>query len=402
MGSARAVTSAIRQRRASPPGRSRAAVLVALSLGFAGPALAAGCDSPLERLAEGDWSGTWQKETDLRGGDANFRMDYKLHGTVRFHVNKEGDVEGLSGDFNVDAPVSFAAKESWGSAAANVGSKLALAEGQRNSSQLFRAESGGSVAEHGATHSSSGSQDVTANAAAAARLEFHLVAASCDSGSGVLDSPTFQVLRDLAGNLGATVALDTTGTWTVTNSAMAEKAKRVREQTRSALSACPSFLSDSDRCQPDVKQIYDEILEEQDAALRDCLAQAWMEEVSKVVKVWIDEAIVIFRANTKSGASACFMQPYIGKAMKLMAWFELLVADRCDRDQQQKALFDAILDLQASYARRIANGESVREVFGLPCPALDKDPAHATATQQFLDELYKQRGLTPPKPLIVR
>ena len=84
---------------------------------------------------------------------------------------------------------------------------------------------------------------------------------------------------------------------------------------------CPSFLSHSERCLPGAKQVHDEILKEQDAALRD-----W------VTQVRIDEAIARFKPNIKSGAGACFRLPTIGKAMKLIAWFESLGADRCDRD----------------------------------------------------------------------
>jgi len=375
---------------------------ISLALGLGAPAFA-GCDSNApERLAEGDWTGSWQKETDLRGGDANFRMDYKLYGTIRFHVDKDGIVGDLTGEFNVDAPISIAGKETSGNGAGRVRSKLAVPDGRRDRSDSFRAESGGEVTVRGTAHNSSGgSQNISAGAAASAQLEFHLSAATCDSGSGVLDSPTFQLARDLAAQSGFTVALDTPGRWTVTNSAVADKAKRIREQTRSALSACSSFLSDTDRCMPAVALVAEEIRKEQDAVLRNCLTEAWREEVSKVIKVWIKEAIELFRANAEGEASVCFMYPYVGKAMKLATWFALL-AEQCDIDQQQKAMFDAIVDLYASYDRRVAKGASMREVYGTPCPAMDKDPANAAATQQFLDRLYKSLGLTAPKPLVVR
>jgi hypothetical protein len=192
-----------------------ATIATSFSLGFAAGAFAHDCGPSAMRLAEGDWAGTYHKEIMLQGSSINTRVDYKFHGTIRLHVTDHGSVETLQGELVANIAHSAGGDDASQSSQSGFSTPLALT-GEQNSSQHFRAVGSASLSTHNALAGPNEKRDFDYNISGPTQLDFHLLAASCDRGSGTFDSPLFRGIREMAPRNRLAIANDTDGTWAVT------------------------------------------------------------------------------------------------------------------------------------------------------------------------------------------
>ncbi|MDR3537905.1 MAG: hypothetical protein P4L71_15530 [Acetobacteraceae bacterium] len=192
-----------------------------MTLGSA--AAAQDCNPSQGRSAEGDWSGTYQKSISLRGAAANGLVDVRFHGAIRFHVDRNSNVDSLAGDLSVDVLHSAQGDGSSESGMSSATTELDLAA--PSTSQSFRAVGTAPIAIRFTVDGTDGAGSFTQNIAGRMQLDFRLLTSACDTVSGTVESPQFQSIRNTAPKDHMEVASDPVGRWTVSHPAASGKVK---------------------------------------------------------------------------------------------------------------------------------------------------------------------------------